>query len=431
MTTQARLERDLPDILLDLAMGPTPDYVDDVLGRTVRMRQRPAWTSLERWIPVADIASRPAFAPRIPWRTIGVALVILALVIAGAVAVIGSRQVKLPAPFGPAANGLIAYASAGEIYVGDRLSGATQLILGGPEDDSGPSHSPDGALIGFIRTVSATEFDIYVMRPDGAELRRLTSAPIPDTSWAQWSPDSRSIAVIREVETTSSGCSTAICTTNQLEMLDVADGTVRVIATADGMSFVQFRPADGQELLYRALVDGAWGLFAMDVDGRNVRTIIEPTVPAEIDMAFSGAVYAADGKRIFYEHGDASGCCRLWTVNADGTDAHEFLPMGPAWDGQAIPSPDGEWISYWHNANDGGPHGITVVRADGTGPVIETGPALAGTAHWIWSPDSSTILMAPTDLGFGKAYLLDPEGGPWTTVPWESTGDLDWQRIAP
>jgi hypothetical protein len=74
--------------------------------------------------------------------------------------------------------------------------------------------------------------------------------------------------------------------------------------------------------------------------------------------------------------------------------------------------------------------GVSVVRADGTGPVIDTGPVLAGTAHWVWAPDSSKILMFPNDAGPTKAYLLDPTGGPWTTVPWGSDGDIDWQRVA-
>ena len=42
MTTPTRLERDLPDILGDLAAGPTPEYLDDVFAQTGRMRQRPA-----------------------------------------------------------------------------------------------------------------------------------------------------------------------------------------------------------------------------------------------------------------------------------------------------------------------------------------------------------------------------------------------------
>ena len=47
----------------------------------------------------------------------------------------------------------------------------------------------------------------------------------------------------------------------------------------------------------------------MDADGTNVQTLVEPTVPGQVDMSFSGATYSADGNRIFYEHGDENGCC--------------------------------------------------------------------------------------------------------------------------
>ena len=74
---------------------------------------------------------------------------------------------------------------------------------------------------------------------------------------------------------------------------------------------------------------------------------------------------------------------------------------------------------------------VSVVRVDGTGPIIPTGPELTGTVHRVWSPDSTKILMMPDDGSSPSALLLDPEGGPWTTVPWQSDLDLDWQRLAP
>jgi hypothetical protein len=48
MTTERRLERDLPEIQGDLAVGPYPDYIDDVLALTAQRRQRAAWTFPER-----------------------------------------------------------------------------------------------------------------------------------------------------------------------------------------------------------------------------------------------------------------------------------------------------------------------------------------------------------------------------------------------
>ena len=77
MTTERRLERDLPQILGDLAMGPYPDYIDDVLATTAQRRQRPAWTFPERWLPMVDVARQPVLAPRLPWRSISLALLLI------------------------------------------------------------------------------------------------------------------------------------------------------------------------------------------------------------------------------------------------------------------------------------------------------------------------------------------------------------------
>ena len=150
MTTERRLERDLPRILGDLAMGPYPDYIDDVLATTAQRRQRPAWTSLERWLPMVDIARQPVLAPRIPWRSIAVAFVIIALLLA-AVAVFIGTQPRLPAPFGLARNGLIAYDAGGDIYTADPETGVATAIVSGPETDVAPRYSPDGTHIVFER----------------------------------------------------------------------------------------------------------------------------------------------------------------------------------------------------------------------------------------------------------------------------------------
>jgi len=70
MTTERRLERDLPQILGDLAMGPYPDYIDDVLATTAQRRQRPAWTFPERWLPMDIVTSRVPTAA-FPLRQLG------------------------------------------------------------------------------------------------------------------------------------------------------------------------------------------------------------------------------------------------------------------------------------------------------------------------------------------------------------------------
>ena len=149
MTTERRLERDLPQILGDLAMGPYPDYIDDVLADTAQRRQRPAWTFPERWLPM-DIVTTRVPTTALPLRQFGV-LALIALLAAAALAVFVGAQARLPAPFGPAANGLIAYSDMGDIFTLDPVNGATRAVVTGPEFDHDPVWSRSGTHLVFER----------------------------------------------------------------------------------------------------------------------------------------------------------------------------------------------------------------------------------------------------------------------------------------
>jgi Tol biopolymer transport system component len=63
------------------------------------------------------------------------------------------------------------------------------------EQDNFPSWSPNGDVIAFTRRVRSAEdydYDIFTMRPDGTNIRQLTTAPGND-SHSSWSPDGRYI----------------------------------------------------------------------------------------------------------------------------------------------------------------------------------------------------------------------------------------------
>ena len=420
MTAPTRLERTLTGILDDLSAGPTPEYLDDLFVRTGRMRQRPAWTFPERWLPMSDSTRSRAFAFAPPWRTIAIALTLIALLAAVAFAYVGSQR-RVPAPFGPAANGLIVYDNGGDIYTGDPVTGEERLVVGGKDFDAEPGFSPDGTLIVFVRT-AGLGVDLYTVRPDGTDLKRVTTAPIASMSAAKWIPDSKGLAVIHGVDGHG-----------RLDLFDFSGRPPRRLAGEMDIDSLSYRPPLAQEIVFRAVVDGKFGLFVMDADGTNTRTLIEPTIGAEVDQNLNAATYSADGSRIFYQRWFPESI-QLWVMNADGTDQHRFdAQVAPAWSGLPAVSPDGRWVAYWHVFEDGrATQRVSVVRADGTGPVIQTGPELTGTAAWGWAPDSSKILMVPNDGADGpRHYLLDPAGGSWTTTAWQTSAKPDWQRLAP
>ena len=115
------MDRDLPIWFHETARPRLPDYTDDVIRQATAIRQRPRWTFLERWLPVAVSLDRVPVAP-LPWRRIGL-LVALGLLAVAAVVAVGSRP-RLPEPFGRAANGLVAYGWGGDIFTVDPGTGA-------------------------------------------------------------------------------------------------------------------------------------------------------------------------------------------------------------------------------------------------------------------------------------------------------------------
>ena len=203
-----RFDRALPGLFIELASASTPDYLEAAIERASSRPQRPAWTYPGRWLPMADIASRPAFVPRAPWRTIGVALVVLALVVALAVAFVGSRPQKVPAPFGPAANGSLLFADGGDIYKADPGTGKTTAVVVGPETDVRPVWSLDGTRFAFERKVTGSSGQglLFVAGADGRAPVQVTPGPLIGLADWVFSPDGRSIATSCSSAPISSRC---------------------------------------------------------------------------------------------------------------------------------------------------------------------------------------------------------------------------------
>ena len=183
-------------------------------------------------------------APGISRRSLApvaiVALLVLGLVV-GLLLVSGSPQ-RLPAPYGPAANGNVAFAAGGDIFTVDPETGVTTAIVSESANDTDPVWSLDGTRIVFRRTLPDEAGDrLYLARADGGGLVSLTPEPIANISSYRFSPDGRTVMF-------DSGVGDI--------MIANADGTgvrsldlpVTSACRGDGCE-PSFRPPDGDQIL--------------------------------------------------------------------------------------------------------------------------------------------------------------------------------------
>jgi Tol biopolymer transport system component len=431
MTTESRFDRQLPAILEDLYVGPSPDYRDEVLAVATHRRQRSAWTFPGRWLPMTDIADRPAFVPRLPWRAIGAALVIIALLAVAAFAIIGSRQTKLPPPFGPAGNGLVLYSSGGDIYTVDPRTGVTNTIVTGPEADSQPEYSPDGTKIVFYRQ-SATNccmfFDVVVAASDGTDPRVISADhPVTGNDSAQWTPDGAGILV-----GTAQGSIVRLDAAAKAAPVIVAVGPARFLAG-------EVRPPDGAQILYEPDSTPEIDLWIMNADGTGARPLIPASALRGSQHDLSAVHWSPNGKLVAFNcaaptNVDVSHVC---VMNADGTDIRQLTDESDAWfETDFVWSPDSTRIAFnrWYNGSVR-PIGVASIAG---GPVVDTGPTPASEgALFNWSPDGTTLLSLPARLLHSpsgaqpaRPLAIDVATGNAHEVDWEVRGEASWQRVA-
>ena len=439
MTPIDAFERHLPSALSDLAAPATPDYLTDILGRTAATRQRSAWASVERWLPV-DIATTRVPTRRLPSRQLALLAVLALLVSLMLAAYIGTRTTHVPPPFGPAENGRLIYSADGDIVFRDGLQTTAQTLISGPTDDHDPGYSPDGTRLLYLSAEEGKEYLMSAMA-DGRDARRIVADPLVDAH-VSWAPDSKRVAVVSSPQ----GIPTL--------SIVAADGSGARPVDLKGLrpTDVLWRPPAGHQLLVRVIRPSTLRadqspytpiqFYIVDIDGPTPGTVaslaIDPHDNFGPDWDNSGPEWSLDGQSIYYNvvdpaPGDPPGRYRIHQVNVDGTADH-VLP-GP-WPevNEAWPrlSPDGKWLLVehftWPESPD--PHlTLAVLPSDGSAPAHEVGPKVndGKDVDRAWSPDGTRILAR---TGESTMVSIDPVTGSYEPTGWSATTFPDWQRRA-
>ncbi len=425
MTSIDRFEQRLPEHLADLAAARIPDYFDDLLQEAARTRQRPAWSSLERWLPMGVTALAPV--SNRTRSTVGFALLILVglLVAAGVAAYAGSHLQRVPTPFGPAGNGLMFYASSdGDIFSVDPVKGGSKALVHGSEPYTYPYPSRDGRR--FLIDHTADDVSrLFVADADGSNVHPLAGT-YAGYSWTDWSPDGADLSIVSKIDGVPS------------VSIVPADGSpARALALGMGVEYASYLP-DGRLIFLGTTTSGArtYGVYIVNDDGSGLKPILPAT---SSDGDWLGVNPSPDGRSIVYhrwrsgvEPGRlhvvdiASGIDR--PVAMDGTSSEENHE-------NAQFSPDSSHILFVRFEADRTRLAIVPV-AGGTpvaiGPTVapDAGDNTAPTA--IYSPDGSTVLAYyPVTK---ELWLLDATGGQaggdrLLSLPVSDTPG--WQRVAP
>ncbi len=371
MNGPSDFDRRLTAWLDDQAPMREPDGLTyAVLARTRRTRRMPRWASPERWLPVTVI-TRPALEPqlRIAWLLLLAALA-LALIAGGAI--VGSRLIVPARPV-------------------DGLNGAYPIPIGG------------AAVLAFDRYTDDANGqpgrDIFTIRADGSDMRRLTDTPAVESNVA-WSPDGTMIAYWDQ-------------TFGSIVVMDAGGGNTKVLATPgpaysdchDGLAW----SPDASTIIYSKIAScgSRSDLWIVASDGSS-----PPAKLIAPDISSSAGVWSSDGRQVAFVGRDEAiadqstssgtgiyvvdvgpnapaGGLQPRRISTTGPDAPAYW-LRPQW------SPDGTEVAAVAGAEDtcatpnSGSMDIYAVRADGGGqrllasePVDEFSPT--------WSPDGKQV----------------------------------------
>jgi Tol biopolymer transport system component len=217
--------------------------------------------------------------------------------------------------------------------------------------------SPDGSHIVLTGFVGANA-DIYTIKADGSELKRLTTDPGRDDDPA-WTSNGKRIVYDRGLSDNCSPCTLRIVN---------ADGTKdRALEVGPGNSINP--DVVGDRLAFANDRTGLYAIYTIGLDAGQARRITDGAIGWDFEPRWS-----PDGNEVLFLRNVANDANNdLYAVRANGSGLRQLTNTPGVTEFGASWAPDGSEIAYF--GNSGGPNQISTIRSDGTGQAeLSTAP---------------------------------------------------------
>ncbi|MFL5779422.1 MAG: hypothetical protein ACJ761_10850 [Chloroflexota bacterium] len=420
------LDRLIATWLDEDAGAGAPDYLDETLAGIGHLRQRPAWASPGRWLPVQMTLPRVVIPRAIP-AILVTGLLILALV--AAAVFVGSRR-HVPAPFGLAATGLLAYDSNGDILVAQADGSGTRPVITGPAQEFGATWSRDGSRLAYWSGSTAAA-SLWTADADGSNPRQLTAQTFgvePLGPAADWSPG---------------GDKLAFATTDGRLYVIGADGTdLRRLGDDRLQRGLPGWSPDGTLIAFRAAVQGEpenWGGYVVRPDGTDEQQISPPKGDTETTHILMN--WTHDSRALIYHTGTAGQLSIAESRRGADGRWHErvLVPADPRnLDILPMLSNDGGRLAFIRAVSGAGTSAevnrVMIANVDGS-DIHELSTQRVALLPLCWTPDDRSIrAVADTPGSADRTIVVIPlDGAPVVTIPAASSvsAACPLQRLAP
>ena len=268
--------------------------------------------------------------------------------------------------------------------------------------DCSPAFSPDGKMLAFVRVISASVGDIYLIPTSGGEARRLTldNQCLNDLAWTS---DGRRIIF-----------SSRRGGINRLWEVPLSGGALQCISAAGNRVRRPNFSQNGKAMAWMQSSDNA-DIWRIELKAQASPAAISANAPTPIitsTLIESSPAYAPDGKRIAFVS-NRSGSNEIWVSQHDGSAPLQLTSFQGPQAGSPRWAPDGKSIVF-----DSRPEGnadIFMINSEGGQPrrlTTESSEDIVPT----WSRDGRFIYFNSNRGGSSQIWKMPATGGAATQV---------------